>query len=259
MSNKLTKTNQSVEKMFQIIEVMAESREPMRLQDIASHVDMPTSTTLRLINTLMNCGYANQDPLTLRYSLSLKFMYIGSLVNSQINIRDVAHPYLVELSRKCKESVCLAIEQNMEVVYIDVIDGPDGMLKITQRIGKVAPMQSTGVGKLMLLNYDSESLDCMISSKGLIALTPNTITSKQDLLAELGKVKKQGYALDDEECELGARCLSVGIKDYTKKIVAGISVSGPTTRMTMDYIEKIKDEVLETSRIISEILSYNEQ
>lgn len=258
MPNKLAKTNQSVEKIFQIIEVMAENRDPMRLQDIASHVNMPASTTLRLINTLMNCGYANQDPLTLRYSLSLKFTHIGSLVNSHINIRDIAHPYLIELSKRCKESVCLAVEQDMEVVYIDVIDGPDGMLKITQRIGKLAPMHSTGVGKLMLLNYDTASLDRMISLKGLTALTPNTITSKHDLLAELEKIKIQGYALDDEECELGARCLSVGIKDYTGKIIAGISVSGPTTRMTMSYIDEIKGEVLDTARKISEILSYKE-
>ncbi len=200
MLQKSAKLNQSVEKVLQIIETMAQSREPLRLQDISMKVKMPSSTTLRLINTLMNCGYANQDPNTLRYTLSLKFMEIGSLVSSQLNIRDIAHPYLVELSKKCKESVCLAIEQNMEVVYIDVIDGPDGMLKITQRIGKIAPIHSTGVGKLMLLNYDSSQIEHMIKTKGMAALTPNTITTKQGLLNELKKIRNQGYALDNEEC-----------------------------------------------------------
>lgn len=259
MLQKSAKLNQSVEKVLQIIETMAQSREPLRLQDISMKVKMPSSTTLRLINTLMNCGYANQDPNTLRYTLSLKFMEIGSLVSLQLSIRDIAHPYLVELSKKCKESVCLAIEQNMEVVYIDVIDGPDGMLKITQRIGKIAPIHSTGVGKLMLLNYDSSQIDQMIKTKGMAALTPNTITTKQGLLIELEKIKNQGYALDNEECELGARCLSVGIKDYTGKIVAGISVSGPITRMSMNYIEEIKDTVMDTSRKVSELLAYKEQ
>lgn len=255
---KLAKINQSVEKVFQIIETMAEGREPLRLQDISLKVEMPASTTLRLINTLINCGYAKQDPVTLRYSLSLKFMHIGSLVSSQTSIRDVAHPYLIELSRKCKESVCLAIEQNMEVVYIDVIDGPDGMLRITQRIGKIAPMHSTGVGKLLLLNYDSKELNNFIAMKGLEALTPNTVTSKEELLKELEKIKLQGYALDDEECELGARCISAAIKDYTGKAVAGISVSGPITRMTMEYIDTIKNTVMETARKISELLAYEE-
>lgn len=256
VEQKLAKKNQSVEKVFQIIEMMAQSREPLRLQDISLKVEMPASTTLRFINTLMTCGYANQNPNTLRYSLSLKFMHIGSLVSSQMSIRDIAHPYLVELSRKCDESVCLAIEQDKEIVYIDVIDGPDGMLKITQRIGKVAPIHSTGIGKLMLLNYDSKQINQIIAVKDLKALTPNTITSKEELLKELAKVKMQGYALDDEECELGARCLSAGIKDYTGKYVAGISVSGPISRMTMDYIETIKNIVIETADRVSELLAY---
>lgn len=256
MSEKLAKNNQSVEKVLQIIETMAQNREPLRLQDIALKVEMPASTTLRFLNTLMKCGYVHQDSITLRYSLTLKFTYIGSLVSSQISIRDIAHPYLVELSRKCNESVCLGIEQDMEIVYIDVIDGPDGMLKITQRIGKLAPIHSTGIGKLMLLNYDSKQLNQVIAVKGLKALTPNTITSKEELLKELEKIKNQGYALDNEECELGARCLSVGIKDYTGKYVAGISVSGPTTRMTMEYISNIKNIVKETADRISEKLAY---
>ncbi|MDF2676987.1 MAG: IclR family transcriptional regulator [Bacillota bacterium] len=258
MPEKLAKTNQSVEKVLQIIETMSQSRDPLRLQDIALKVEMPASTTLRLINTLMVCGYANQDPNTLRYSLSLKFMHIGSLVSSQTSIRDIAHPYLIELSKKCKESVCLAIEQNMEVIYIDVIDGPDGMLRITQRIGKIAPMHSTGVGKLMLLNYDVKQINNLVSVKGLSSLTPNTIIGKDELLKELEKIRIQGFALDNEECELGARCISASIKDYTGKVVAGISVSGPITRMTMDYIETIKNTVISTAQKISELLAYNE-
>lgn len=256
MNTKLAKNNQSVEKVFQIIEAMAQNRGALRLQDIAIMVDMPASTTLRLLNTLMKLGYVHQDFETLKYSLTLKFAYIGSLVSTQISIVDIAHPYLVELSKKCNESVCLAIEQDMEIVYIDVIDGPDGMLKITQRIGKLAPIHSTGIGKLMLLNYDSKQLDQMIAMKGLKALTPNTITSKTELLKELGKIKAQGFALDDEECELGARCLSAGIKNYSGKYVAGISVSGPTTRMTMEYIEIIKKIVVDTADKISESLAY---
>jgi DNA-binding IclR family transcriptional regulator len=96
----------------------------------------------------------------------------------------------------------------------------------------------------------------MIELKGLKALTPHTITSKNELLKELDKIKAQGYALDDEECELGVRCLSVGIKDYSGKYVAGISVSGPTTRMTMDYIQKFKQIVIDAADKISNHLAY---
>ena len=258
MPRKLSKINQSVEKVFQIIEIMANSRESMRLQDIALKADIPVSTVLRLINTLVSCGYANQDPITLKYSLSLKFTLIGSLVSSQTSIRDIAHPLLLELSKKCKESVCLAIEQDMEVVYLDVIDGPDGILKITQRIGKVAPLHSTAVGKILMLNYDSVQLNQVIALKGLTALTPNTITNKEELLEELEKIKTQGYALDNEECELGARCIAAGIKDYSGKYIGAISISGPITRMTMEQIDAYKYIVIDTAQSISELMAYKE-
>ncbi|MGI6226738.1 MAG: IclR family transcriptional regulator [Peptococcales bacterium] len=258
MPRKLSKINQSVEKVFQIIEIMANSRESMRLQDIALKADIPASTVLRLINTLVSCGYANQDPITLKYSLSLKFTLIGSLVSSQTSIRDIAHPLLLELSKKCKESVCLAIEQDMEVVYLDVIDGPDGILKITQRIGKVAPLHSTAVGKILMLNYDSVQLNQVIALKGLTALTPNTITNKEELLEELEKIKTQGYALDNEECELGARCIAAGIKDYSGKYIGAISISGPITRMTMEQIDAYKYIVIDTAQSISELMAYKE-
>lgn len=258
MPRKLSKINQSVEKIFQIIEIMANSREPLRLQDIALKVDMPASTVLRLVNTLVSCGYANQDPITLKYSLSLKFTLIGGLVSSQTSIRDIAHPFLLELSKKCKESVCLAIEQDMEVVYLDVIDGPDGILRITQRIGKVAPLHSTAVGKILMLNYDSEQLNQVIALKELTALTPNTIINKDDLIKELKKIKSQGYALDDEECELGARCIAAGIKEYSGKIIGAISISGPITRMSMEHIDTIKYIVMDTAQTISELMAYTE-
>lgn len=230
----------------------------MQLQNIAIKAGLPASTALRLINTLLNNGYATQDPMTLRYSLSLKFSYIGSLVSSQVRIRDLAHPYLMDLSRKCQESVCLAIEQDMEVIYIDVIDGPDGMLQITQRIGKRAPMHSTGVGKILLENYSSKQLNQLIAIKGLQILTPHTISNRENLVSEIDAVKKQGYALDNEECELGARCVAVGIRDYSKCVVAGISISGPISRMSMEKISTIIHVLSEGATNISRLLGYEE-
>ena len=255
MPAKQLKTNQSVEKSFQIIEIMAREKVPMRLADIALGVGIPTSTALRMINTLLTLGYINQDQTTLRYSLSLKFAYIGNCVTSQSNIRDVAHSFLVELSRTCMESVCLAQEQDMEVVYIDVVDGPDNMLKITQYIGKRAPMHCTGVGKLLLLNYSDEQLKKFVSDKGLRVLTPNTISSYGDLRLELNQIRQRGYAIDDEECELGARCIAASITDYTGNIVCGLSLSGPISRMTKEHIEEIAPIVTDTAKRISKMLA----
>lgn len=253
---KLSKLNQSVEKVLQIIELMAREGRPMRLQDIAEGCGMPASTALRMVNTLLVYGYINQDPQSLRYSLTLKFTQIGSMVCTQVSLRDIAHPLLAELSRECREASCLAVEEDRELVYTDVQDGPDSMLKIMQRIGKRAPLHCTGIGKLLLLNYTEEQLDAYIADKGLPAFTAHTLTTKAALVKRLNEVREQGYALDDEECELGARCLAAPIRDYTGQIVAGVSISGPISRMTMEHIRALAPVVLGTAGQISKALAY---
>lgn len=255
MPSKLAKANHSVEKSFQIIEEMAAERQPMRLQDIAQKTGIPSSTALRMLTTLMSLGYVSQDTATLRYYLSLKFAYLGNCVTSQLSIRDIAHPVLIALSKACGESVCLAQEQNREVVYIDISDGPDNMLKITQYIGKRAPLHCTGVGKIMLLNYTEDQIRGIAEEKGMQALTKNTITSLDTLIREVDAIRERGYALDDEECELGARCIAVGVTDYTGKIVAGISMSGPISRMTVKRIEEVSPLVIAAAKNISKQLA----
>lgn len=255
MAAKLSKLNQSVEKAIQIIEVMAKEGGSMRLQDIALKTDLPASTALRMVNTLLVYGYVNQDPDSLRYSLSLKFAQLGSIVTSQFSLRQVAHPYLVELSRRCQESCCLAVEENMELVYTDVVDGPHSMLRIMQTVGKRAPLHSTGIGKLLLLNYSQERLDDLIRTKGLAPMTPNTACTKETLLEQLAQIRDQGYALDAEEYELGARCVAAPIYDYTGQVAAGICISGPSSRLTMARISDIIPAVKETASQISRMLA----
>ena len=253
---KASKTNQSVEKTIQIIEVMASARQPLRLADIALQVQMPASTTLRMVNTLVKQGYAYQEPITLRYGLTLKFTQIGSQVNAQLSIRDIAHPVLTRLSQDFNESACLAIEEEMEIIYIDVVDGPDGLLKITQRIGKRAPMHSTGVGKLLLTQYTPDKLALLMEKRGLIHLTPNTVSSLEDLERELDLIRQRGYALDDEECELGARCLAAPIRNYEGKIVAAISLSGPISRMNLKRIAEVAPSLVAAADEIAGVLAF---
>ncbi len=254
---KLALTNQSVEKTLQIVEVMAHSRDAMRLRDIAQAVAMPASTTLRMVNTLVTLGYATQEPDTQRYRLTLRFAQIGGLISAQFSIRDVVRPYLMSLSAQFKESACLAVEEDMEVIYIDIADGPDGMLKITQRIGKRAPMHSTGVGKLMLTNYTKEQLNTLVERKGLVALTSHTASTPEALEKELNTIRAQGYALDDEECELGARCVAAPIYNHRGKIVAALSISGPISRMTHQRVREIAPVLVKTTREISSMMAYD--
>lgn len=256
MTAKLTKSNQSVAKVIQIIELMASQKEPMRLQDIALQADIPASTALRMLNTLNIYGYVNQSEENLKYSLSLKFAQLGNLVCSQVSIRDIAKPLLLELCERCGESSCLAVEQDMQVAYIDVAESPNSMLSLMKRIGKSAPMHCTGVGKVLLLNYDSKQIDHLISTKGLSAFTTNTIVTKQALLEELETIAGQGFAYDNEECEIDARCIAAPVRDYSGKVIAGISVSGLKSQLSQQRLEVIRPVILEIADRISKLMGY---
>lgn len=254
---KATGANLSVIKAFNLIEVMAYQPGPMRLQDIARSVGAPSSSVLRLLSSLMSMGYVNQSKDS-RYSLSLKFSLIGRLVSAQTDLHGIIHPHLIELEQLCQESACMAIEQDMRVLYADVIHGPDNLLKTTQYIGKTAPMHCTGVGKLLMTNYSAANIDRYIEVRGLQPFTEHTIKTKEALLDELDRIRSQGFALDDEECELGARCIAAPIYDYTKQVVACISVSGPVSRMSHERLRNIQPIILRFSRQLSETLSYTD-
>lgn len=241
---------------MQIIETMAENKGPMRLSDISAKVKYPASTVLRMLNSLISLGYVKQDQETSKYFLTMKFCRIGEMIKSQYSIRDIVRPYLEELSYRCQESSCLAIEEDMTVVYIDVIDGPDKILRTLQRIGKIAPMHCTGVGKLLLLNYSEEQLKYFAEKKGMQKLTDNTITTLEDLTEELEKIRIQGFALDNEECEIGARCVAAPIRDYTGRIVACMSISGPASRITMERVQNVKNIVIDISNRASRELGF---
>lgn len=257
MEKKRSRLNQSVEKTIQIIETMANAPGSMRLHDIATGCDIPPSTALRLVNTLLVYGYINQDRDTQRYALSLKFARLGDRVSEQVSLREVAHPLLVKLSSRCLESVTLACEEDWELVYMDVVDGPDDRLTVRRRIGLRAPLHATGTGKLLLLNYDGNQLEEYITRKGLPGLTPYTITTRQALLAALDEARRRDYAMDDEEYELGTRGLAVPIRDYSGRIIAGVAVYGPISRMAWERVEMLLPMLRSVADHVSNWMAYD--
>jgi len=149
------------------------------------------------------------------------------------------------------------VEQDYTVVYVHVADGPGQMLRTTQRIGSQAPMHCTGVGKVILSEFPESRIDEMIRLKGLTRYTSNTLVTKEMLLNELQLIRKRGYGYDNEECELGARCIAFPLRDYSGKIIAALSVTGPLGRMTDDFINSCFRTILETVQDISYQLGYH--
>lgn len=235
---------------------MAENRGAMRLQDIAEKADLPASTALRLLHTLVLNGFARQDPYSQQYSLSLKFAYIGSLVKSSIDLRNIARPYLIDLANRCNTSACIAVEENSNALFIDIVESPSNVIKSVRHIGSYNPMYCTAIGKLFMQNFDNKQISEYIAANPLNPLTPKTITTKSDLIDELEKIRMKGYSINDEEQVLGLRCLAAPILDYNNRIVAGISITDTIYKITSENMEILADAVKCTAKKVSKELAY---
>ena len=243
--------NQSSDKVLKILELISYSDEPLRLVDIANRLGFNTSTALRFLNSLEQNGYIYKDKETLKYRMTFKICDLASHVSKNNDLVVIASQPIKELSSKLGECVCLAVEQNNSIVYIYVSDGPGQILRTTQRIGKEAPLHCTGVGKMILADFPLEKVDLIIQEKGLTPFTEYTLNTREKLLRELEMIKAQDCAYDNQECELGARCFALPIRDYSGHVIAGISVTGPIARMTDQFIHDSYPLIRKTADEIS--------
>jgi DNA-binding IclR family transcriptional regulator len=247
------KTVQSVERVLNIIEALAEHGSPMNLGDLAEKVGLKPSTTHRLLNTLLVRGFVDQNDDS-RYKLSLKLFYIGNAAALATDIKAVAAPYMRELLDQCNETVNLAILDKYQVVYIDQMESNNIVIvKMFARVGNRGPAHCTGSGKVLLAALSEDELSHYLAAAELERFTKDTITDPRMLAQELARVAREGYALDLGERDEEVRCVAAPIKTHEGKVVAAISISGPGMRMTPSYINSeliplVKDVALRLSR-----------
>jgi len=245
----------SVDRALGLLDVMAREKKELELVELSRKANINTTTLYRLLQTLKSRGFVVEDSHRGKYRLGLKLVELGHAVVEQIQLRKIALPFLEELMQKTGETANLVILDEGEAIYIEKVESP-ASLRMFHRIGKQAPAHATGVGKVLLASLSSDKVEEIIRKKGLARLTENTITSPEMLQQELEKIRKQGYAIDDEECEVGAKCLAAPIKDYTNQVVAAVSISGPSVRLTEEKLEKLVDVVKETAYKISQKIGY---
>jgi DNA-binding IclR family transcriptional regulator len=246
---------QSVVRATSIMEYIAANSDCETLSSISRGIGLSKTTTYSLIRTLEQLGYVQQDQNTGKYSLGLKLFELGQVVHSRMDLRTIARPYLQELARKYEETVHLAVLSKGEVVYIDKVDGSRS-IRIASQIGGRNPAYCTGVGKVLLAGLPAAEIEKVISTRKLERYTANTITEPSLLKEHLDKVRGCGYALDQEEIEVGLSCVAAPIKNHRGLVVAGISLSGPTHRMATSGVQQITGDLIETARLISSQLGY---
>lgn len=246
-----SQTNQSSEKLLNMLEILSQQSEPVRLQEIADLCSLNSSTALRFITALQRKHYVAQDIDSGRYYCTLKICALAENVRSSLSIRKVALPYMHNIAHVFAESCNLSIVDNMQVLYVETANGPNKTLISTSRIGHVAPLHCTGIGKLFMSEYTPLQLEQIFQVTGLKKLTEKTIVEEDALRQELALVRQRGYALDDEECEIGVRCVAVPVRDYTGQIIAGLSVSGPAVRMSNEHIFAHLEYLLQMAEQVS--------
>lgn len=220
---------QAVDRTLAILEVLAAQGESMQLSEISQKVNLNISTVHRLLNTMIARDFVKQDEQS-KYHLGLKAFQIGNAALYTLDIRSVAKPFLQELVQRCNETANLVILDGYHVVYIDQVESKS-MIKMFAKVGSRGLAHCTGAGKMLLSALREEELDRLYAGVNLEKFTEKTITDFELLKKALAEIREQDYSIDDQELEEGVLCLSAPIRNHEGRILAALSVSGPSSRM----------------------------
>ncbi|MEH6993941.1 IclR family transcriptional regulator [Neobacillus drentensis] len=245
----------SVSRALDIIALVGMKKGGLGVTEIANQIDINKSSVFRTLSTLVQYGYIEQDVETGKYKLGYKFLDISSKLLESIDIRSEAKPFLKELENKTNEVIHLVVYDQAEVVYIEKLEGTE-TLRTHSKVGKRAPMHCTSVGKAILAHLPENDVLSILDGKGMPYHTDHTITSIEAILQELKQIRQRGYALDLEENEYGITCIAAPVFDHLGKVVAAVSISGPTTRMTKDRLTHLGPIMIQTSHQLSARLGH---
>lgn len=247
---------QSVDRVLDILETLSAAPFGLLLTELAAATGLHVSTAHRLVNVLVERGYAVKEPSTGKYRLTLRTFQLGSRVSAVWNLLDAARPYLDQLASLSQEAVHLVERDRFSVVYLYKAEPFRQLVRMGSHTGLRNPMYCTGVGKSILALMPEAEVEKLWQTEPIQAFSPNTITDLQVMGRELEQIRRQGYAMDNEEHEPGVRCMAAAIRNWTGQPVAAVSISAPVGRMDDAMVEKMLPKLLETTDTLSRILGW---
>ena len=242
---------QSVTHALDILDYLASSRGEAGVTEVARSLGVHKSTASRLLATLNARGYVSRDPQSGKYTLGMHLIELSRVKLDQIDLRQLARPYLEDLVYSTGETAHLAILDHGKVVYIDKVDTPQ-TLGMRSSVGYRIAAHCTALGKALLAELPADELDTVLEPGKMARFTSNTVTDPETLRLHLICVRERGYAIDDEEHEEGIRCIAAAVRDHAARVAAAISVSGPTFRITREKADAIGKMVSDAARRLSE-------
>lgn len=242
----VTPAIQVIERMFALIDVLASREEAISLKEISAKTGLHPSTTHRILNDLATGRFVDR-PEAGSYRLGMRLLELGNLVKSRLNVRDAALLPMRELHRLIQQPVNLSMRQGDEIVYVERAFSERSGMQVVRAIGGRAPLHLTSTGKLFLAADDPQRVRAYATRTGLAGHTRNSITQLAELERELSKARQYGIARDNEELELGVRCMAAGIYDDQGKLIAGLSISAPADRLDESWLNKLQATAREIS------------
>lgn len=243
---------QVIERMMTLLDALAGYPDPVSLKELSLATGLHPSTAHRILNDMVTKRFVDRtEPGA--YRLGMRLLELGNIVKSRLNVREAALPFMQSLHRKTQQTVNLSVRQGDEIVYIDRAFSERSGMQVVRAIGGRGPLHLTSTGKLFLSVDDPKLVRSYATRTGLAGHNKNSITELSKLERELSLVRLRGYARDNEELELGVRCMAAGIRDDAGRLIAGLSISAPADRLKDEWL----DDLIATANDISNVLGFH--
>jgi DNA-binding IclR family transcriptional regulator len=240
---------QVIERMIALLDALAHHPDPVSLKELSSVTGLHPSTAHRILNDLVLKRFVDRSEPG-AYRLGMRLLELGNIVKSRLNVREAALDFMSALHRKTHQTINLSVRQGDEIVYIDRSFSERSGMQVVRAIGGRAPLHLTSTGKLFLSVDEPKLVRAYATRTGLAGHNKNSITDLARLERELSLVRSRGYARDNEELELGVRCMAAGIRDDSGRLVAGLSISAPADRLQEEWLEDLLSTVDEISTVL---------
>jgi DNA-binding IclR family transcriptional regulator len=258
-SDSNVKTRGSLMSGLTILEAFVNGDGELSLSELTEATGLTATTVHRLVSILMKRGYVQQAHKRGKYSLTVKFLQFASFTNARMRIREISYPFMLELRRLAGESVSLTIWEGNRPLYLDTVPSHHSLQVSPVLIQSDDSLHNTAIGKLLLASFSDADLDRFLADTVFKQETPNTIGDVKELKKQLRDIKKQGFAIDYEEREIGVGNISSPIRDAGGTIVGTIGILGPTARLKLERMIELAPLVKKTALNISGAIGYSGQ
>lgn len=253
-----TQSVPALDRALTLLETLVQSRRGLALSELSRKLRLPKSSIHCLLLTLERRGYLQRDESTKRYILGLKFFSMAHASSAGLDLRQKARPFLMRLGQWTRLTVHMAVLEQAEAVLIEKIEPPT-IFNLATWVGKRMDVHCTGVGKALLAFLPEDELALLLARHRFPRRNEFTIVSPRKLKEHLAKIREKGYAVDDQEDEIGLRCVGAPIIDHSGRAVAAISVSGAVAQITDENLETLAAQVKQAALRISRELGYQKR